>query len=150
SSPACRSVRRWCCILRGPFSQGEGRKAKGEKRKQENAGENELHRRLPRPSPFAIRHSPRGALEQRPISRRSRDPQMPIRCGGGNTASRSSLEEAGLNEVGLIQVFEGPAILSQRSGDGTHTHRSASELFDDRLEDPAVQFVEAVLVHFQP
>src|SRR6266540_2874096 len=67
----------------------------------------------------------------------------------GNASARRSLQEARLNQIGLVQVFESSAILADRGGDRCDSDRSSAELLDDRREDPAVELVEAVLVHLQ-
>ena len=67
-----------------------------------------------------------------------------------DASARRSLQETRLDQVGLVQVLESSAILSDRGRDGRDSDRSAGELLDDRREDPAVELVEAVLVHLQP
>src|SRR6266508_551298 len=74
---------------------------------------------------------------------------MAIRERRGDASARRSLQEARLNQIGLVQVFESSAILSDRGGDRCDSDRSSAELLDDRREDPAVELVEAVLVHLK-
>src|SRR5215471_18285322 len=99
-----------------------------------------------RPTTFHLR--PR--LEERSVAWRRRDPQVSVGRGRGDAAARRALEKTGLDEVRLVEILERAAILSQRRGQRAHADRAAAELFDDRLQDPAVELVKAVLVHLQP
>src|SRR5687768_2200291 len=95
--------------------------------------------------------SARGAvgLEQRPFLPRRQDSEMPVRERRRDPPPGSALEEARLDQIGLVEVLERPAVLSDRRGDRADPDRTAAELLDDRRKDPPVELVEPVLVHFE-
>ena len=68
---------------------------------------------------------------------------------GGDPAARRALEEALLEEEGLVDVLEGVALLAHGGGDGLHAHRAAAELLDDGEQDLPVHRVEAGGVDLQ-
>src|SRR5438132_1603389 len=75
---------------------------------------------------------------------------MAISESGGDPTPRRSLQEACLDQVRLVEVLESAAVFSHRGGDRSDADGAASELLDDRRQDPAVELVEAVLIHLQP
>ena len=79
----------------------------------------------------------------------AQESQVAVRRGRGDAAARRALEEAGLEEVGLVEVLERAAVLAERGGDRADADGTAAELLDDRREDPPVELVEAVLVHLE-
>src|SRR5262245_38929028 len=49
-------------------------------------------------------------LEEFPIPLRRRNPQMPVRRRGGDAPAGRALQEAGLKEIGLVEVLESAAV----------------------------------------
>src|SRR5688572_27869681 len=74
---------------------------------------------------------------------------MPVRERRRDASPRGPLQEAGLDQVRLVEVLERSTVLADRRGDRADPDRAAAELLDDRREDPSVELVEAVLVHFE-
>ena len=68
--------------------------------------------------------------------------------GGGATAGGAG-DEAGLEEEGFADVFDGASVFSSRSGDGFYADRSAVIFFNDGTEDEVVKAVEAEFVDFE-
>ena len=88
-------------------------------------------------------------LKQRPLFSRGEDPQMTVGQRRCDAPPRRPLQEARLNEVRLVQVFERPPVFTEGRRDRVDPDRSAAELLDDGCEDATVELVETVLVHLE-
>ena len=75
--------------------------------------------------------------------------EMAIGQGGGHAALRGPLEETQLDQEGLVNFFEGLALLPHRHGEGRQAHRSAAELFDGGHEDGPIHVIETEAVDAQ-
>jgi len=51
-----------------------------------------------------------------------------------------------LNEKGLVYLFDGRRVLTDRGTDVVQTHRATLELLDNRLEDAGIHVIQAELV----
>src|SRR5208337_3644550 len=60
---------------------------------------------------------------------------------GGHAAPGGALQEAGLDQVGFVNVFQGAFLLAQSRGQGAQAHRPAVVCFQDGEEDQAVHAV---------
>src|ERR687884_1323726 len=78
-----------------------------------------------------------------------RDAEVRVGKRRGHTATGRALEEAELEQVGLVDVLDRVALLAGRRRDRVQTHRAASELLDDGAQQLVVGGVEATLVHLQ-
>src|ERR1017187_3770722 len=87
-----------------------------------------------------------GLSEERSVPGRLRDPEVAVRAGGGDAPAGCPLEKSGLDEVRLVEVLEGSAVLPDRGRDRSDADGSAAKFLDDRRQDAAVHLVEAVLV----
>src|SRR6185436_570823 len=67
---------------------------------------------------------PRQALGRQPA-------QVLVGAPGDRAAARRAVEEADLQQVGLVHVLEGVRLLADRGGQRVHPHRTAAELVDD-------------------
>src|SRR3954453_19701747 len=65
---------------------------------------------------------------------------------GRDAAARRALEEAALQQVGLVDVLDRVLLLADSDGQRRETDRAALELQADRVEDLAVEAVEAQVV----
>src|SRR6185503_19278578 len=90
------------------------------------------------------------ALKKRSLFSRRKDSEVPVRLRGSDPAPGSALEKPGLQEIGLVKVFERAPVLAERSGDRVDSDRASVELLDDGGEDASVELVEAVFVDLQP
>src|SRR6476660_376677 len=79
----------------------------------------------------------RRELKTRSLAPRRQDPEMSVRLRGGDAASGGALQKPGLQEVGLVQIFERALVLAERGRDRVDPDRSPVALLDDRGEDPA-------------
>lgn len=68
---------------------------------------------------------------------------------GGDAASRGAVEEATLDEEGLVDLFERVFFFGERGGEGIEADRASVVLLDDGHEQAAVELVEAVSVHLE-
>ena len=68
---------------------------------------------------------------------------MAVRRGGGHPPARRALEQALLQEVGLVDVLDRVGLLADRVGERRQPDRAAVEAHADRVEQLAVQAVEA-------
>ena len=64
-------------------------------------------------------------------------------------AARRAVEEADLQQVGLVDVLDRVGLLADRGRQRVHAHRAAAELLDDREQQLAVDLVEAVGVDLE-
>src|SRR5262249_35146230 len=62
---------------------------------------------------------------------------------------RRALEEPLLDQVGLVEVLERPAVLTDSGGEGVEPGGTAVVVLDQGAEDLAVDLVEAVLVDLE-
>ena len=60
-----------------------------------------------------------------------------------------AVEEAYLDEERFVDFFEGVLFFGEGGGEGVEAYGAAVVFFDDGAEQAAVEFVEAVGVHFQ-
>ena len=61
-----------------------------------------------------------------------------------------TLQEAQLQQVGLIDIHNGIGLLTDRSGDSVQPHRAAVEFLDDSQKHLMVQLIQPQVVHFKP
>ena len=74
---------------------------------------------------------------------------MFVREAGGDAAARGAVEEADLDEEGLVDLFEGILLFGEGGGEGVEADGATVVLFDDGAEEAAVELVEAVGVDFK-
>ena len=74
---------------------------------------------------------------------------MLVGAPGGRPAARGAVEEAELQEVGLVDVLDGVGLLGDGRSQGVHADRPAPELVDDGQKESAVHLVEAVGVDLE-
>src|SRR6476660_4826087 len=65
-------------------------------------------------------------------------------------AATRSVEEAGLDQIGFVDVFKGASVFLDGGSQGLDSHWSTAEFVDDRQQDVAVHLVETGGVHPQP
>src|SRR6266511_817280 len=68
---------------------------------------------------------------------------------GQHPTPRRALDEAQLEQVGLVDVLDRVRLLAQRDGEGRQSHRAASELVRDRPEQLAVHALQALGVDLE-
>ena len=68
---------------------------------------------------------------------------------GSHAAPGGALQEAGLDQVGLVDVFQGVFFFAKGRGQGAQTHRPAVILLQDGEQDLPVDAVQAQLVDVQ-
>ena len=73
-------------------------------------------------------------------------PLMLVGKAQDGAAARGAGHEALLDEVGLVDLLDGAAVLAAGGGDGLDADRAAVELLDDDAQDAAAHAVEAQLV----
>ena len=71
---------------------------------------------------------------------------MPVGVCGGDAATRGAVDESVHEEVRLVDVLDGAAVLAESGGQGFDADRSAGELIDDGHEVVPVVLVEAELI----
>ena len=74
---------------------------------------------------------------------------MAIRPVGCHSTTTSALQEAFLDQVGLVDVFESATIFSNGCRQGAGPGGTAMVVADQRGQDLAINLVEAELVHLQ-
>src|SRR5581483_2992907 len=67
--------------------------------------------------------------------------------GGRHPTPRRALEHAELKQERLVDVFEGVRLFADADGERRQTDRAAAEAATYGVEDGAVEFVEALLIH---
>src|SRR3712207_2423305 len=72
-----------------------------------------------------------------------REPEVGEGRGGGHAPARRALEEAALEQVGLVDVLDRVRLLAHRDREGRQPDRAAAEARAHRGEDLAVEAVEA-------
>src|SRR6202521_1285669 len=83
---------------------------------------------------------------------RALDAHLIIGLWHGNSALGSSLDEAFLDQIGLVDLFDRSGIFSHRDREGTESDGAALETNDKRFEESFIHFVQAVSVdveHFE-
>src|SRR4051794_15478160 len=68
---------------------------------------------------------------------------------GGDAAAGGALEQAALEQVGLVDILDRVLLLADRDGERGEADGAAAELLADRAEDLAVQAVQAELVDLE-
>ena len=71
---------------------------------------------------------------------------MRVGAGRGDAAARGALQVALLDEVGFDDVFQGAAFFANAGSQGIEADRPAAEVFDDDVEQAAVEVVKAAVV----
>ena len=72
-------------------------------------------------------------------------PQKLRAAGGGHPATGCFDEEATLDKVGLIDIFNRPLFLANRDGDGFQTGWPLA-IFQEQLEDHAIDTIESIRI----
>src|ERR1039458_5547541 len=88
-------------------------------------------------------------LEKSGLSSRHGEAEVLIGQARGYAAAGRSVEESDLDEERLVDFFEGVLLLGQGSGQRAQPYWSAVLLLDNGEQEAAVDFVEAVGVHFE-
>src|SRR5678816_289633 len=97
-------------------------------------------------------HGTACAWEELPQGRilfRRCEAEVLVSARGRHTAARRAIEEACLNEEGLVNVLDRVLLLVNSGGETVDPDRPAVELIDDRSQQLAIHFVEPVLVHLE-
>ena len=71
---------------------------------------------------------------------------MPVGVCGGDASARGAVDESVHEEVRLVNVLDGAAVLAKGGGQGFDADRSAGKLIDDGHEVVSVVLVEAELI----
>src|SRR5215472_14602708 len=79
-----------------------------------------------------------GSLREK---KRGRKLEVVMRQFGDLSPAACSLEKPCLDQVGLINIFQGALILLNRRSQSLHADWSSAELFDDRDENFAVHLI---------
>src|SRR3954470_8156038 len=99
------------------------------------------------------RSGPRGACagsEERPRGAGAlRIAEVLVGPPGGDPAAGGALEEPLLDQVGLVEVLQGPRVLAHRDGQRLEAGGTPVVVLDQRGEDLTVDVVEAELIHLQ-
>src|SRR5512133_4397144 len=93
------------------------------------------------------RQAPRGS-EQRRLARRL-ETQVFVRATGGRAPAWGALQQAALQEIGLVDVLERVGLVVDGDGQGREADGTAGELRAYGGEDLAVEAVESQLVDLQ-
>src|SRR5262245_27704076 len=78
-----------------------------------------------------------------------REAEVFVGARGRDAAARRPIQESGLDQKRFVNVLQRVAFLAERGGQAGHADGTALELVDDRAQQPAIDFVEAVLVDFE-
>src|SRR2546422_4768885 len=68
----------------------------------------------------------------------------------GLAATAGSFEEAGLNQIGLMDIFEGALVFLDRRRQGFHPDRSSSKLVDDGQKNLTIHLIKPRRIDTQP
>ncbi len=68
----------------------------------------------------------------------------------GLAAAAGSFEEAGLNQIGLMDIFEGALVFLHCGSQGFHPDRSSCELVDDGQENLPIHLIKPRRIDAQP
>ena len=68
----------------------------------------------------------------------------------GLAATASSFEEAGLNQIGLMDIFEGAFVFLDCGRQGLHPDRSSSKLVDDSQKNLTIHLIKPRRIDTQP
>ena len=77
------------------------------------------------------------------------DAEVLVREPCGDAAARGAVEEADLNQEGLIDLFESILLFGECGSERVQAYRAAVIFFDDGAKQAAVELVEAVGINFQ-
>ena len=77
------------------------------------------------------------------------NPEMRIRPRGGASPSWRALNQALLEQIRFVNVFNCAGIFSGAGGQGFEPDRTALVFFDHRFEQGAINPVEAEMIHFE-
>src|SRR5918998_532149 len=75
------------------------------------------------------------------------DTEVAVRPAGSDASSAGALDQAALQQVRLVDVFDGVARLTQSDGERAYPNGPTVELVDDQTEVVAVGAVEAKVVY---
>src|SRR5581483_2972118 len=75
--------------------------------------------------------------------------EVPVGPLGSHPAPRGSLEEAELEQVGLVYVLDGVGLLADGGRQRRQPDGAARELLDHGVQDREVELVQALLVHLE-
>src|ERR1017187_1209648 len=88
-------------------------------------------------------------LKQRCLPARKVEAEVFISKARSHAASRGAVEEADLDEERLVNLFERVFLFGKRCGQRAEPNRPAIVLLNNRKYQPAIDFVEAVSIHFK-
>src|SRR5437762_6824565 len=97
----------------------------------------------------AVRRNAAKRLEQRRGLGRWFETEERKRVRRGHTAPGRALEEAALEQVGLVDVLDGVLFLPHRDRQRGQADRAAAEFLADRGQDLAVEAVQAEVVDLE-
>ena len=75
--------------------------------------------------------------------------QMLVSSPGRYPSTRRALQEAELNQIWLVDVHDGVGFFAGRSCQRFNSDRPAIEFLDNRLQHPAIDFVETQAIDFE-
>ena len=78
-----------------------------------------------------------------------RDAEIFERAFRAHAPARRAVDEAELDQIRLVDFFDGRRLLVNGRRDGVHAHRPATVFVQQREHDLLVDFVEPVAIHFQ-
>src|SRR5438105_1302706 len=88
-------------------------------------------------------------LEQCWLPARPRHAEVLVGKLRGYAATRSAVEKTDLNEEWFVHFFNGFRLFRQGCGQGVKPDRAALVLFNNGQQQPAIDFIKAVLINFQ-
>ena len=88
--------------------------------------------------------------EERPLSGGDFSLEVIVGELGRDSASSRARQEALLNQIGLVDVFEGSTRFAQRGAEGFDPHRPSPVVIDEDRQKASIHFIEARLVHIEP
>lgn len=68
----------------------------------------------------------------------------------GLSAAPGAIKKSGLNEIGLVDVFERALIFLNGRRKGLNPYGTSSKLFNNREQDLSIHFVKPCRIHTQP
>ncbi len=74
---------------------------------------------------------------------------MLVGPASGHPAASGAAKETLLNEVGLVDVFQGLGLLGHGQGQGGSPHRTAAMVADEAFEDAAIHEIQTGFVDAQ-
>src|ERR1700760_4000406 len=93
----------------------------------------------------------REVLEQRLLRRWCRwlQPEVLVGPPGRGATARRALDQAALQQVGLVHVLDRVLLLPDRHRERRQTDRTATELVADRVQDLTIETVETLVVDLE-